>query len=350
MLSGLFRKAPTPAAPAAPGTNNAPSPAATPPVVEAHGTTDAAAWTAEHRDALRALVAEHGALTVRGLGLRTPSDVEAVLHRLADRPATEREAFAARDTHAPGVYSSSAWPSNQPMCMHHEVSYSARCPGLLLFASLRPATRGGALAVADSAAVLRALPPEPVDRFEREGWLLTRAYHDEIGATLTQSFGTEDHDAVEAYCKDHAIDCAWQPDGSLRTCQHRAAVLRHPVTGHRCWFNQIAFLNEWTMAPDVREFLVEEYGPDGLPFNTRYGNGDPVPPDVVEHINKVYEAHSVPVPWHTGDLTVVDNLRTAHSREAYAGPREVVVAMGDPVHLDPARPGRTVTRPGRAAA
>ncbi|MFE6636044.1 TauD/TfdA family dioxygenase [Streptomyces tendae] len=349
-MSGLFRKASNPAEPAAPGPNDTASPAFEPPVVEADGSTDAAVWTAEHRDALRDLVAEHGALTVRELGLRTPADVEAVLHRLADRTATEREAFAARDTHAPGVYSSSAWPPNQPMCMHHEVSYTTRCPGLLLFACLRPPTRGGAVALADSAAVLRALPAELVDRFEREGWLLTRAYHDEIGATPTQSFGTDDHGAVEAYCRDNAVDCAWQPDGSLHTRQHRAAVLRHPVSGQRCWFNQIAFLNEWTMAPDVREFLVDEYGPDGLPFNSRYGNGDPVPPDVVEHINKVYEAHSVRRPLHTGDLTLVDNLRVAHGREAYEGPREVVVAMGDPVRLEPARPHSTATRPGRAAA
>ena len=33
---------------------------------------DPVAWAAEHRDALRAAVAEHGALLVRGLGLCGP--------------------------------------------------------------------------------------------------------------------------------------------------------------------------------------------------------------------------------------------------------------------------------------
>ncbi|GJF27193.1 TauD/TfdA family dioxygenase [Streptomyces sp. HO565] len=348
MLSGLFRKPSAPAEPAAPATNGTASPTpAEPPVIEAHDVADAAAWTAEHRRTLRSIIAEHGALTVRGLGLRTPSDVGTVLNRLADRPATEREAFAARDMHATGIYSSSTWPPNQTMCMHHEVSYTTQCPELLLFACLQPPTEGGATAVADAAAVLRTLPPDLVDRFEQEGWLLTRTYNDEIGATLTQSFGTEDRDSVEAYCRDHAIDYSWQPDGSLRTRQHRAAVLRHPVSGRRCWFNQIAFLNEWTMAPDVREFLIEEYGPDGLPFNTRYGNGDPVPPDVVEQINKAYEAHTVRRPWQAGDLIAVDNLRTAHSREAYEGPREVVVAMGNPTNLPP---HHTAARTRRAAS
>ena len=30
---------------------------------------------------------------------------------------------------------------------------------------------------------------------------------------------------------------------------------------------------------------------------------------------------------------LVDNIRTAHSREPYQGPREVLVAMADAVHL-----------------
>ena len=30
---------------------------------------------------------------------------------------------------------------------------------------------------------------------------------------------------------------------------------------------------------------------------------------------------------------LVDNVRTAHSREPYSGPREVLVGMGDPVRL-----------------
>ncbi|MFD6167570.1 TauD/TfdA family dioxygenase [Streptomyces coeruleorubidus] len=338
MLSALFRKNRATPAPASDGL----------PVLDAADTpdaADAAAWAAGRRDTLRELVAERGALVVRGLGLRTPADVESVLRQVAGSPMAEREAFAARDRHADGVYSSSAWPPNQPMCMHHELSYAFECPGLLMFACLEPPDEGGATAVADATEVLHALPAELVDRFAREGWLLDRAYNEGIGATLGQSFGTDDRDAVEAYCRAHAIDWSWQPDGSLRTRQHRPAVVRHPVSGRHCWFNQIAFLNEWTMAPEVREFLTEEYGPDGLPFNTRYGNGDPVPPDVVEQINKTYEAHTVRRPWQRGDLMLVDNIRTAHSREAYRGPRDIVVAMADPV-----RPGLPGPRTGRGAA
>jgi alpha-ketoglutarate-dependent taurine dioxygenase len=246
---------------------------------------------------------------------------------------TEKEAFAGRQTYADGLYSSSKWPPNQPMCMHHELSYALAVPGLMLFACLTSPARGGATGVADARAVLTALPADLVARFEQEGWVLTRNYNEDIGASLSDAFGTDDRGAVESYCRANRIDFEWQPDGGLRTRQRRSAVVPHPRTGQRCWFNQVAFLNERTLDPEIREYLIDVYGADGLPFNTCFGNGDPVGEDVVQLINEVYEANTVRDPWQDGDLMLVDNIRTAHSREPFSGPRDVLVAMADPVRL-----------------
>jgi alpha-ketoglutarate-dependent taurine dioxygenase len=303
------------------------------PVLRAENPGNAASWAAEHRDALRAVVAEHGAVLVRGLGLRDPAEVAAVFGRLAQGLMTEKEAFAPRESYSPGVYASTKWPANQQMCMHHELSYTLEFPGLMLFACLTAPTSGGVTAVADATAVLDALPAELVARFEREGWLLVRNYNEDIGASPAEAFGTEDRAAIDGYCRAAGIDTEWQPDGGLRTRQRRSAVVRHPVTGQRCWFNQVAFLSEWTMAPEVREYLVDVYGADSLPFTTRFGNGDPIGEDVVQLLNEVYETHTRREPWQAGDLMLVDNIRTAHSREAYEGPREVLVGMADAVRL-----------------
>jgi len=63
----------------------------------------------------------------------------------------------------------------------------------------------------------------------------------------------------------------------------------------------------------------------------RFGNGDPIGKDIVDLINGINEANTAREPWQAGDLLLVDNIRTAHSREAYSGPREVLVGMADPV-------------------
>jgi alpha-ketoglutarate-dependent taurine dioxygenase len=314
-----------------------------PPMLRAEATGDPSGWAAEHRDALRAVVAEHGAVLVRGLGLHDAAETTAVFRRLATTLMTEREAFARRQVYADGVYSSATWPANQQMCMHHELSYRLEVPSLLLFGCLGAPTEGGATAVSDSPTVLEALPRDLTERFERDGWLLTRSYNDEIGATLAEAFGTEDRDAIESYCRANAIEFAWQPDGELRTRQRRSAVVRHPVTGQRCFFNQIAFLNEWTIAAEIREYLVDVYGAEGLPFNTGFGTGEPLTEGIVDVINAVYEANTVREPWQPGDLMLVDNIRTAHSREAYEGSREILVGMAEPVRLSDTSPSDGVT-------
>ena len=302
------------------------------PLLLAEANGDAARWAAEHRAALRAAVVEHGALLVRGLGLHDARGIEAVFRQLGSLMA-EKEAFTSRRSYSPGVYSASKWPPNQHMCMHHELSYALEFPSLMLFACLTAPTDRGATPVADSPSVLQALPGELVERFERVGWLLIRNYNGEIGASVAEAFGTDDRRGVESYCRANAIEFEWQPDGTLRTRQRRSAVLRHPRTGQRCWFNQIAFLNEWSMEPEVREYLVDVYGEDGLPFNTRFGNGDAIGADVVAAIDEVYEAHTAHERWQAGDLMLVDNVRTAHGREPFEGSREVLVAMAEAVSL-----------------
>ena len=316
-----------------------------PPILRTEATGDAPGWAAEHRDALRAVVAEHGAVLVHGLGLRDAAETTAVFRRLASTLMTEKEAFARRQVYADGVYSSATWPANQQMCMHHELSYRLEVPSLMLFACLSAPTSGGATAVSDSPTVLEALPNDLTERFEREGWLLARSYNDEIGATLAEAFGTEDRGAIENYCRANAIEFAWQPDGGLRTRQRRSAVVRHSLTGKRCFFNQIAFLNEWTIAAEIREYLVDVYGAQGLPFNTGFGAGEPLTEEIVELINAVYEAKTVREPWQAGDLMLVDNIRTAHSREAYEGRREILVGMAEPVRVSDLSPTKEV-RPG----
>ena len=308
-----------------------------PPLLRVHATGHAARWAAEHRAALRTVVAEHGSLLVRGLGLRDVAEAEAVFRRLGSL-MTEREAFASRQRYADGVYSSSKWPPNQPMCVHHELSYTMEFPSLMLFACLTAPADGGATPVAESPAVLRALPSTLVERFERVGWLLVRNYNDDIGASLAEAFGTDDRRAVEDYCRSNAIRFEWRPDGGLRTWQRRSAIVHHPLSGQRCWFNQIAFLNEWTIDAEVRDYLVDVYGEDGLPFNTRFGDGEPIGADIVRAINEAYEVNTARERWQAGDLMLVDNVRTAHARDAFGGEREVVVAMADAMRITDCSP------------
>lgn len=297
-------------------------------------------WALENRALVRDLVGEHGSLMIRGLELSDAGDVAVIASRLFDDLTHTKEEFSSRTEYPDAVYSSSAWPANQPMCMHHELSYRWEFPGLMLFGCVEAPPEGGAIATADAAKVLKALPSDLVDRVEREGWMLTRAFNDEIGLSASEAFQTEDKAEIEQYCRDNLIETEWQSDGVLWTRQLRSPVVRHPASGELCWFNQIAFLSEWTMVPEVRDFLVDMYGAEGLPFNTRFGNGDPIGPEIVQMINDTYDAHTERQPLESGDLFLVDNIQRAHSREPFEGDREVIVALGEPVLMKSVLPQR----------
>ena len=98
------------------------------PILLADASGDGPHWAAEHRDALRAVVAEHGSVLVRGLDLRDAAEISTVFRQLSTGLMIEREAFARRQVYTEGVYSSATWPANQPMCMHHELSYPSSSP------------------------------------------------------------------------------------------------------------------------------------------------------------------------------------------------------------------------------
>lgn len=304
-----------------------------PAVLQVDPSGSAASWAAENRDALRASVAEHGAVLVRGLGLKDAAEVADVFRALGGTLMVDMEAVATREEYSDGVYGATPWPPNQPMCMHHEMSYAREPAGLMMFACLTAPTSGGATAVSDASKILEALPADLVNRVAQDGWMLTRNYNEEIGSSYAEAFKTERREEIEAYCKANDIAFEWQSDGGLRTRQRRHAVVQHPKTGKRCWFNQIAFLNEWTLDPEVREYLVEVYGSEGLPFNTSFGTGDAIGEDVVQVINETYEANTMREPWQAGDLLLVDNIAMAHSREAFEGDRKLLVAMADPMRL-----------------
>ncbi|MEU8874117.1 amino acid adenylation domain-containing protein [Streptomyces javensis] len=315
-------------APAAP-TSAAPAPLR---VLDTPGGHDPAARAGAHRAAALAALAESGAVMLRGLGVRTPADVAAVAAALGIEAMTESEGFAPRTRHAPGLYSGSHWPADEPMCMHHELSYAATVPGTMLFGCLTAPGSGGRTTVADSQRVLATLPPDLVAPFERHGWLLRRMYHD-VGVAWTDAFDTTDRADVDVYCAASGIEYTWLPGDRLGTRQRRTAVVRHPRTGVPGWFNQIAFLNGLTMDAAVREYLTDVYGPEGLPFDTATGDGTPVTAATVNDINAVYDRFTVGEPWQEGDVLLVDNIRTAHAREPYEGRRDIAVVLGDPVEL-----------------
>jgi len=302
-------------------------------VPEFDGIADACAWLTSHRVEIEQALLDHGALLLRGLPVRDVETFASVRDVLIAQPAPYREKATPRSDLGSAVFSSTDLPPAQAIQLHNENSYTLNFPGRLLFGCLDPPDTGGATPVADVRTVLAALPPGIVETVKRAGWSLVRNYHDQVSLSWKKAFATDSREAVESYCADNLIQARWTADGGLATRQVRPGIIHHPVTGEPVWFNHLAFWNSWSLDEMVREALVDEYGVDGLPFETRYGDGRRLSRAEVAGITAAYDGATVREPWRRGDVLLVDNILAAHGRDPFRGSRTIVVAMGDAVRL-----------------
>lgn len=305
------------------------------------GVADVAAvvdWLRSAKPHIDAALLEHGAVYLRGLPIRSVEDFAQVRDALIRERTPYREKATPRSHFGRDVFSSTDLPPSQAIRMHNENSYTLTFPGLLLFACLTAPAEGGATPIADCRRVLAVLPPRVREKMRHTGWRLTRSYSEHISTSWQTAFATEDPDAVARYCDENLIAHAWRSDGSLRTGQVRPGIVSHPVTGEEVWFNHLLFWNEWALDDELRETLIDEFGRDGLPFNTGFGDGSPLTADELAALQAAYDSATVREAWQPGDLMLVDNILTAHGRDPFHGERRIVVAMGDPVDLAACRP------------
>jgi hypothetical protein len=312
-----------------------------PVTVKVDAGADPLRWAARHRDELSALLLAHGSVLVSGLEVRTAGALAEVRAALGLCPAELNEQFAERLMLCDGVYSAPHWPADREQCLHHEQGYGIDFPRVLLIACLTPARTGGAMLVGDTRAVLDYLPAELVARFRAAGWLLERNFRPYFGLTWSAALGGSNPDEAENICAARLVGFTWEPDGTLHLTQRRSAIVRHPMTGAECWFNDVGFFSQWSVDAEERQVLLSAFGDRGLPFNARFGDDEPIGEESWRKVLDGYDAVVRRVPWRAGDLLLIDNVLCAHGREPYTGDWELAFAPAETVSLADCSP--TVT-------
>jgi alpha-ketoglutarate-dependent taurine dioxygenase len=106
----------------------------------------------------------------------------------------------------------------------------------------------------------------------------------------------------------------------------------HPRTHEAVWFEHTAFFHVSSLEPVVREAILQEFAEEDLPFNTYYGDGEPIEASALAQIREAYQQTAVRFPWQEQDVLLIDNVLTSHGREPFIGPRKIVVAMTELFH------------------
>jgi alpha-ketoglutarate-dependent taurine dioxygenase len=270
-----------------------------------------------------------GAVLMRGFDVGGVDGFASAVRILSGEPLSYNERSSPRHSVKGNVYTSTDYPPTEEIFFHNENSYQTSWPLILFFYCVQPARQHGATPLSDTRHVLRILDPSVREEFTRRRWMLVRNFDSRIGMSWQQVFDTQDRGEVMRYCAAHSIDAEWRDDGRLRTTAVRSAVQRHPWTGDEVWFNHAAFFHLSTLPHDTQEALRELFSEEDLPSNTYFGDGTPIPDEVVDHVRACYRAAATRFDYHEGDVLVVDNMLTSHGREPFSPPREVLVAMAE---------------------
>ncbi|WP_028695076.1 non-ribosomal peptide synthetase [Pseudomonas cremoricolorata] len=291
---------------------------------------DLVAWVQDNRAWMEEKLSRHAGLLFRGFAMHDIHAFEAFAEavqpglygKYGDLPKKEG---------GKNTYRSTPYPENKMILFHNESSHQDTWPRKQLFFCEQPSPVGGATPVVDCRLMYQRLPEAVRDTFERKGLLYVRTFASNLDVSWQHFFKTDDRAEVEARCRAAGIQWTWFDHDELQIRTPCPAIIRHPVTGEKTFFNQVQLHHIHCLDADVRDDLLALFGAERMPRHVYYGDGTPIDDATMTLVGELYEACAVRFDWRKGDVILLDNMLAAHARDPFEGPRKIVVAMGEMV-------------------
>jgi alpha-ketoglutarate-dependent taurine dioxygenase len=297
---------------------------------------DLAAWCASHLEDVEGHLDRNGAILFRGFPMAGAPEFEAVASTIAGELFGEYGDLPPEET-GQRIYHSTPYPPDKMILFHNESSHFSSWPLRQFFFCVVPSEQQGETPLLDCREVYEKLDREIVEAFESKGLKYVRNFSEGVDVPWQDFFHTDDKAAVEETCAKAGMTCEWT-DLGLRVSQLAKGVRTHPRTGERIFFNQVQLHHVACLDEETRTALRQLFADEDLPRNVYYGDGTPIPDEVVDRIGEVYEQLCVEAPWQAGDLIALDNMLVAHARRPFAGKRKIIVAMGKMIHAEDTAP------------
>jgi alpha-ketoglutarate-dependent taurine dioxygenase len=289
---------------------------------------DVAEWAASHRDEIEGHLDRYGALLFRGFGLNGAEDFERVAAAIVPELFAEYGDLPPEPT-SQRIYGSTPYPADKMILFHNESSHLPQWPLRQFFSCVIPSETGGETPLLDCRKVCEAMDPELLEEFASKGLMYVRNFSEGVDVPWQEFFHTDDKAEVERECAEAGMTAEWTDNDGLRVRNLAPAVINHPRTGERLFFNQIQLHHPRCLDPETRTALEQLFDEEDMPRNVYFGDGTPIADEVVDRISALYEDLCVEFPWQAGDLIVLDNMLVAHARRPFGGQRKILVAMAE---------------------
>ena len=301
----------------------------------------AIAFWRDKKDQIQSLLQEYGAVLLRGFGFTETSHFAGVIENWPNHQLGYTGGGTPRASVKGRVMESTRLPPEFNLPLHQEMAYLPHYPAYLAFYCRVAPAEGGETPIGNMRQLTTLVPDEIRDQVKSHGlehvrWFPNenqRPQHGEnefLEQSWQQAFNTEDKQEVEQACTKAGIEYRWGGDDSLHTRVVVPGYVSHPQTKENIWFNSLHI-----MAPSPKLLGEENYNvvlkkrarSEPVVSDTFYGNGEPIPAEHIQEMQKLYEQIKISTPWQVGDVLFLDNYFTAHGRNAFTGARDIQVAL-----------------------
>ena len=292
-------------------------------------------WSINNREFIEQQLLQHGAILFRNCQIDSPAKFREFISASCDEALEYSYRSSPRTEVGDRIYTSTDYPADRSIFPHNENSYAATFPLRILFFCLTPAAIGGETPIGRCRNILKYIDRQIIEKFQQKQIMYVRNFGNGFGLSWQTVFQTTDKQKVAEYCRHNNIQWEWRKGDRLRTKQIQPAIVLHPQTKEKVWFNHAAFFHISTLEPQIRQALITEFKEEDFPNNTYYGDGSPLEEGVLNCLRYAYQQEMVTCSWQKGDVLLLDNMLVAHARNPYQGCRKVLVGMAQEIsHQD----------------
>ena len=211
-------------------------------------------WFRAHRQALLELLAESGALLLRGLPIRSDQDFDLVMRSLDQENFSYGESLsnAVRHNRTERVFTANEAPPDVEIYFHHEMAQTPLYPSKLAFYCEQAPAKGGATPLCRSDALLSEMAervPEFVQRCDELGLRYTNVMPAEadlssgMGRSWQSTLSVDSREKAEVRLSELEYSWDWIEQDGLRVTSPTLAAIRELGGGKRSFFNQLIAAN-----------------------------------------------------------------------------------------------------------
>lgn len=285
-------------------------------------------WVATNREYIREKVLKHGSVLFKNFGIDSMAKFEALASTISPDLYSGYGDLPQR-SNSKKLYNATPYTASLTIHYHNEAAHTTKWPLKQFFYCIKPAEEGGELSVSDGRLVLQHLPEDIIEQFATKRLKYVRNFIPYMDVRWQDFYKTESKAEVEAFCRENDVEFHWDGD-VLQTVQYAPAVVYHPDTKERIWFNQVQLHHPCMLAERVYNGLHAMLGTEEkFPRYVCFGDGTPISRETMDLVGKALEAASINILGKSGDVIFNDNMLVAHCRLPYKGDREVCVALGE---------------------